>query len=246
MPFPRLPQSVAAKMGYYVYLYLDPRDGRIFYVGKGKGARALAHLDEGANPEVKAVLEELAGAGLPPRIEILAHGLPDAETAFRVEAAAIDLLGVEGLANAVRGHHHAKGRMSLDEVVALYARKPARIREPSVLIRISRLYRYGMAAVELYDATRSAWKVGPKRERVQLAFAVHEGVIREVYRVHAWHPGGSTFNVRFDGRGEDLPDRWEFVGKVAEQEVRQRYINRYVGHLFPQGAQNPIAYVNVD
>lgn len=246
MPAPRLPQSVAAKMGYYVYLYVDPRDDRIFYVGKGRGARALAHFDAQAKVGVKEVMAELAAAGIAPRLEILAHGLPSEQVAFQIEAAAIDLVGVENLSNAVRGHHHAKGRMSLAEVVARYTRKPAGIKEPSVLIRISRLYRYGMTAVELYDATRSAWRVGPKREKVELAFAVHEGVIREVYRVHAWHPAGSTFNVRFDGRGEDLPDRWEFVGKVAEEELRQRYINRYVGDLFPQGAQNPIAYVNVD
>jgi hypothetical protein len=38
----------------------------------------------------------------------------------------------------------------------------------------------------------------------------------------------------------------EFVGVIAEAAIRKRYINKYVGHLFPQGAQNPIAYLNVD
>jgi len=38
----RIPGAVARKLGHYVYVYTDPRDGRVFYVGKGKGQRALA------------------------------------------------------------------------------------------------------------------------------------------------------------------------------------------------------------
>jgi hypothetical protein len=34
----RLPPDVARKLGYYVYLYINPLDGRIFYVGKGRGS----------------------------------------------------------------------------------------------------------------------------------------------------------------------------------------------------------------
>jgi hypothetical protein len=29
-------RDVARKLGYYVYAYVSPLDGRIFYVGKGK------------------------------------------------------------------------------------------------------------------------------------------------------------------------------------------------------------------
>ena len=106
------------------------------------------------------MLSELKMAGLSPRIEVLAHGLPDAATALRIEAAAIDLLGVEDLANLVRGHYTKFGRMPLEDVVALYTKRRAKIREPSLLIRLNRLYRYGMSPFELYDATRSAWVVG--------------------------------------------------------------------------------------
>lgn len=37
----RLPPGVTEKLGYYVYLYIDPRDGHPFYAGKGKGHRVL-------------------------------------------------------------------------------------------------------------------------------------------------------------------------------------------------------------
>lgn len=241
-----IPRSVAGNLAFYVYLYVDPRDNRVFYIGKGKGARALAHIRDQDKVAVQEVLSELKASGQRPRIEILAHGLPDAATALRIEAAAIDLIGVGQLANVVRGHFTKFGRMTLDEVLALYERRPASIKEPSLLIRINKEYRYGMTPAELYDATRSAWVVGPRRNHVELVFAVFEGVIREVYRVQGWHPGGTTFNTRTAGRGADRRGRWEFVGVIAEEEARVRYMNRWVGDLFPQGAQNPIAYVNTD
>jgi hypothetical protein len=30
-----LKPGMAEKLGYYVYLYVDPRDGKVFYIGKG-------------------------------------------------------------------------------------------------------------------------------------------------------------------------------------------------------------------
>ena len=87
--------------------------------------------------------------------------------------------------------------MPLPELVAHYTRRPANVREPSILIRINQLYRYGMTDAELYDATRCAWVVGPKREQVKLAMAVHDGVIREVYLITQWLEGGTTFNDRW-------------------------------------------------
>jgi hypothetical protein len=137
--------------------------------------------------------------------------------------------------------------MPIEEAVAHYTRRPAKIREPAILIRINKLYRYGMTDAELYDATRSAWKVGPRRrEQAELAFAVFEGVVREVYRIETWLKAGSTFNHRTGGRSGPRPGRWEFVGVIAEADVRRRYVNRYVRDRFAQGAQNPISYVNID
>jgi hypothetical protein len=85
-----------------------------------------------------------------------------------------------------------------------------------------------------------------RREKAQYAFAVFEGVVREVYRITKWFPGGSTLNTRWAEEPWRENGRWEFVAILAEDEVRRRYINQFVGHLFNQGNQNPISYVNID
>jgi hypothetical protein len=205
----------------------------------------LAQLRAGEKKAIAKVICKIRASGNEPRIEILAHGLGSPDAALKVEAAAIDLLGLSNLCNAIRGQGAKYGRMGLQEVVAHYTRRKADIKEPAILIRINKLYRYGMTDAELYDATRSAWRVGKKCEQAQYAFSVFEGVVREVYRISHWLPSGSTFNLRRTGRGKNEPDRLEFVGTVADDNIRSRYINRYVGHLFTRGAQNPISYVNL-
>jgi hypothetical protein len=245
IPLPRIPPAVARQLGYYVYLYVNPIDDSVFYVGKGQNGRALAHLRADEKNRITKIIRNVRASGAEPRIDILAHRLGNPTAALKVEAAAIDLLELKTLANAIKGHGAQYGRKPLKEVVAHYTKRKADIREPAILIRINRLYRYGMTDAELYDATRSAWQVGRRRDDALYAFAVYEGVVREVYRITHWHPSGSTFNSRRGGLRGRESDRWEFVGTLAEDKIRYRYVNRYVGHLFTQGAQNPIAYVNL-
>ena len=56
-----IPRSVIERLGYYVYVYIDQESGKITYVGKGKGERALAHL-------LRLTTH---------RVDILAHGIAD-------------------------------------------------------------------------------------------------------------------------------------------------------------------------
>jgi len=240
----KLPACVTRELKYYVYLYIDPETDKVFYVGKGKGNRALSHLDGTGKSPHAAVIRQLRRRKLQPRVEILAHGLKDERTALAVEMAAIDLLGLHRLANVVHGHHSARlGRMSLDQVLSLYQRKPAKIVEPAILIRINRLYHYGMTPTELYDATRATWVVGPKRDKAKYALAVYRGIVREVYEISHWLEAGSTFSTRFP-RGNRTKGRWEFVGTLAPEPIRRKYVDRAVDAYFRPGSQNPIQYVN--
>ncbi len=239
----RFSPAVAKKLGFYVYLYVNPIDGAVFYVGKGRGNRVFAHLRASPDKNIAKTLKEIKAAKRQPRIEILAHGLTE-KAAFRVEAAAIDLLGLGHLDNAVRGH--GCSRLPVEDVIAHHTRRPAKIREPAILIRINRAYRYGMTDQELYDATRSAWRIGTRGDKAKLAMAVYDNVVREVYEITGWFREGRTFNARRRPDHKPADDRWEFVGVIANEKIRKRYRNRFVGEHFPKGAQNPIRYVNVD
>ena len=60
------------------------------------------------------------------------------------------------------------------------------VTEPAMLIRINELFRDDISASELYDATRSSWKVSLDRaNNVGYALSVYKGIVREVYLVTA-------------------------------------------------------------
>lgn len=240
----RLPSSIVRGLGYYVYLYINPETDEVFYVGKGKGNRALSHVDGNGENEHDEVIRRLHKQNLEPRVEFLIHGLKDEKMALAVEMAAIDLLGVESLSNLVHGHHSEwKGRMKIDEILSLYQRKQAKITVPVIFIRINQYYRYDITETELYDATRGVWKVGPRREKAEYAFAVFRGIVREVYKIAHWLRAGSTFTT-LRPKVDTLKGRWEFVGTIAPDEIRKKYVGRSVDSYFRAHSQNPIQYVN--
>ena len=237
--------EVAHRLGYYVYLYVDPRDGKPFYVGKGQGDRVLSHLSEQAESRKCAKIAELRAEGKEPLIEILAHELRDEETAFRIEAAVIDLLGLDVLTNEMRGWRSLQlGRIPLSELTTYYAAKPVDVTVPALLIRINRLYRHNMTPEELYEATRGVWKLGPRCAKARYAFAVFEGVVREVYEIDSWHAAATTAYATRDASLLTTNGRREFLGRVAEATVRDAYVGRSVATKFPQGLQSPVVYVN--
>ena len=119
------------------------------------------------------------------------------------------------------------------------------VTDPVLLIRINRLYRDGMTEDELYDATRSCWKLGTRRNLLKYAFAVFHGVVQEVYEIDGWHEGGTTPCTSGIHKKPRTKGRWEFTGHVAEEAVRSRYVGRSVADYFTRGQQNPVKYVNV-
>ncbi|MEA2463630.1 MAG: uncharacterized protein QOJ98_1377 [Acidobacteriota bacterium] len=237
--------EMARRLGYYVYLYVDPRNEQPFYVGKGQGERALSHLSEEAESRKCARIAELRAEGKEPRIDILAHELRDEETAFRIEAAIIDLFGLDVLTNEVRGWRSLQlGRIPLSELTMYYAAKPVSVDVPALLIRINRLYRHNMTPQELYEATRGVWRLGARCTKARYAFAVFEGLVREVYEIESWHPAATTPYTTRDASQLRTAGRREFLGRVADAEIRDAYVGRSVAEYFVQGLQSPVVYVN--
>lgn len=237
------PRSIHEKLNFYVYLYTDPRDGEIFYVGKGYGNRAFAHLKEESEKEKVKRIQDIRNDGQEPRIEVLVHGIENDETAKKIEASVIDLIGITKLTNLQRGYESRDyGRMSIEQINATYDVEKVEIAEPALLININRSFRFGMAQIELYDATRSAWVIGDRKGAAKFALAVYQGVVQEVYEIKGWYPNNSTFNTRKPDDAEISEERWEFVGRIAESAVRSKYLYKDVSDYV--GTQNPIKYVN--
>ncbi len=238
------PPEVIERLKCYVYVYFDPADGAPFYVGRGKGNRAFDHLSEAGESDKLDRIRAIRDRGQRPRIELLRYGLTEGEAAL-VEAAAIDLMGLDALTNRVRGNHQGSfGRITAAELIAMFRAVEVPVIHPAVLITINQLYRSDMSAQELYEATRGVWKLDPERaRRAELALAIVHGVVKEVYRPQEWHPAGTlTYATRdvaeFNGSG-----RYEFEGDVAEAALREHYVGRAMRKTLGRGHQNPIRYV---
>ena len=235
-------------LGYYVYVYSDPDTKKPFYVGKGKGNRVFNHLDDQSESDKVRKINEIKSRGKEPLIEILVHGL-DEETALKVEAAAIDLIGIENLTNQQRGHGSSTyGKIEVSTLEARYVCEELSredIKHNVILIRINNLYRNDMTPLELYEATRGYWRVNPDQARkAEFVFSVYDGMIVEVYQPMQWFPGLSTFSTRIELVSEErCKPRYEFVGKIAEDKIRSLYIGKSVAGLFSNGEQNPIKYI---
>jgi hypothetical protein len=236
----RISSKVAEKLGYYVYLLIDPANDEVFYVGKGKGGRMLSHLQASGESEKAKRIQAIRKCtkGAEPQIDILIHGIRDEKTALKIEAAVIDLK--RGWESGI------VGRMPLGQLNAQYEAKPVEIKHNVILIRIGQSYRYGMTEDELYEYTRGVWKVNPEKHKAKYAFAVYKGIVREVYRIIEWHRGGTTPYKTRKHDDIDLTDRHEFTGTKASKAIREQYIDKSVARYFPDSSRNPIKYFDPD
>lgn len=97
---------------YYVYHYIDPRNGKVFYIGRGKNNRFKAHL----NPSVlnssmskkNSLIKEILNEGLTPDIKIVFKDLTFSES-NTIEKSEIVKFGKNNLTNMTTGGQGAVG-----------------------------------------------------------------------------------------------------------------------------------------
>ena len=230
------------KIGYYVYCLYDPRDKKIFYIGKGKGNRVFKHMKgaiEGSQKNEKLrTIREMTKNKIKVRHYILRHGLEEKE-AVEIESCLIDMLtfgdfkGLSKLTNIVSGHNSwDRGIKTVNEIEALYAAKPIYnkdIKHKILIININKTYKPGVSP---YDATRKSWKLNIDRAKnAEFIISEYKGIFRAIYKANKWFR--TTDNKRWYFKGEEITDR----------KIINLYLNRqYLGKK--KGQSNPIRYLN--
>jgi hypothetical protein len=241
--------GIAEKLGYYVYALRDPRNGELFYVGKGKGQRAYQHARRatparsGAEGRLKlARIRAIRAKGRYPEVEIVRHRLSERE-AFTVEAGVLDALKLTGLklTNEIGGQGSGRGWEPFADIVVRYRARPVKIlpEHPVVLIRLNR-EQWQDDERPLYERTRKWWRMGDRRLKARWAFSVYDGIIRAAYRIEGWEqPTKRDLKGNPHRRG-----RWAFRG-TQDTELEKRYLSGDVRtELGARGSQNPIRYIN--
>lgn len=237
---------VQEQVGWYVYLLRDPRDGQIFYVGKGRGDRVFQHAKDalGEADEVGDKLGRIRAihaAGMPVQAQILRHHIGSEAQAYVVEAAVIDTFRAIGrdLDNEVLGHHALYGLATTDVVASIYDAPLLDVVEDSIVfLKIPRLWTPTMEAAGLFEATGGWWLAGEAVRRAQYVVAVSRGVTRAVYEIEYWRE-------RVRGDRDYVPGekrrRVGWWGSLVTD--RPDLLNRSIRHL-KQGAGNPVVYLN--
>ena len=90
---------------YYVYALIDPRDGKPFYVGKGKNRRMFKHVLEarGGRSGAKCdVIRAILAAGLDVQYDIIQR-FECEDDAYSFEAQKIAEIGIGNLTNIAFG-----------------------------------------------------------------------------------------------------------------------------------------------
>lgn len=237
--------EVIEQLQYYVYRLIDPRNGQTFYVGKGKGNRVYAHINDalknfdGENyldtdeDEVSAKIQQIRDikkSGLEVIHVIQRYGLTNKE-AFEVEAALIDcyagLTNIQGGFAAERGVNNAEvlqRELSYETFEDIDDLKYC-------IIKINDWHLNERGSV--YETVRKAWKVNYNRiTKIPYVLASNNGVVADVFIAEKWYEAP-----------DDGPGRYMFDGKQAPEEIRTLFVNkRLPKHYIKKGLASPVLY----
>ncbi len=236
--------EVIEQLQYYVYRLIDPRTGQTFYVGKGKGNRIYAHIndalksfdgqsyesnDEDEISEKIKQIREIKAAGLEVIHVIQRYGLTEKE-AFEVEAAHIDCY--PGLTNIQGGYSSDRGVNSAEVLQRVLSCEEFKD-QPDLKYCIIKINDHVLnKRGSVYETVRKHWKVNLSRvKKIPYVLACHNGIVAEVYEIEKWY------------RSDEMPKRCEFIGKVADDGIRQLFINKRLPKKYcKKGMASPVLY----
>ena len=248
---------------YYVYGLIDPRNDRIFYIGKGTGNRVFQHVAESdKNPESEKeklkIIKSIEESQKEVKHILINWGLTESE-AFAAETALINLMNfisANTLTNIVAGHHGC-GCLSVEEVEREYGATlldSEDFRHKLLIIKINRLYNRHMNSQELYDIARGIWRADINRaKQVEYVLGVYNNLIVCCYKPDRWYKV-------FECSSEKLPkhtygtDMLRMENRIlfecdnlnTSDENQSFYLYKSIEKMeHIQKSQNPITYIGV-
>lgn len=242
--------EICEQLRYYVYALQDPRDGKIFYIGKGVDNRVFAHAhdaltDVNRSTDKLDTIRDIIKSGQEVKYYILRHDLDENE-AFTVESVLIDFLTYSGfnnvakLSNIQSGHHMLdKGIMTEDDIRAQYACEPIEMLPGERVLSINLNKSYSRKSEPddgkdaLYEAVRKYWRLSKANaDRCDYVLAEYHGVCRGVFKVDdkGWQKSDSESRYFFEGTLVDDP------------QVTCRFVNRKLPPK-PKGFMSPVRYL---
>ena len=240
-------QKVQEELKFYVYCLVDPRDDKVFYIGKGAGNRVFAHACDALEHKdtVSDKLEkirEIIRSGHEVKHYIIRHNLTE-EDAFTVESVLIDFLTYQDfntdslLTNIVAGHHQwDEGIKTVAEIEQLYECEPLKLKSGHklLMVNLNRSYiqknAYGMKVrSDLYEITRGHWHVNKTNaDQVDYVLGVYKGVVRCVIK--------PTTKWKRSKGNKSKTTRFYIEGLIDDREGNALYLNKDTSNYpFPSG-----------
>lgn len=236
--------DVIKQLQYYVYRLIDPRNGQTFYIGKGKGNRIFAHVNDALKDYISEEyidkdednislkiqqIRDIRNSGLEVIHVIQRYGLTEKE-AFEVEAALIDCF--PGITNIQAGHSADRGANNAEVIQRNLTLKEFDDFDDFkyCIIKIKDYWLNERGNV--YETVRRHWKVNYSRvSKIPYVIAAMNGVVQDVFEVERWC------------EAEEAPGRYMFDGKQAPEEIRSRFVNKRLPKKYmKKGMASPVLY----
>ena len=243
------------ELGFYVYSLIDPRNNKIFYIGKGSGNRVFQHCEAALQEDEESLklnlIRDIIASGSKVEHFILRHKLSKKE-AFQIESVLIDFLTYpkfnteQVLTNIARGYHQwDEGIKTVDEIRAIYDCEKIEVNSKNhlLLVCLNQSFddtkAYGVyKRINIYEKTRQYWKIAKQRAaQIDYVLGVYRGIVRSVLRVdgYEWTLYDEEKKVCFK------KERCCFYGTLVTDSP---YLNKDVSD-YPFGRGSSVRYISV-